>query len=77
MRKLIRPLLAIAMLVFTSGPLATTASAGNKNPEWYLPQNHISQSADVLARVLNGNLTQSSALNSGSQWFSLGSSMAT
>jgi len=67
MRKLIRPLLAIAMLVFTSGPLATTASAGNKNPEWYLPQNHISQSADVLARVLNGNLTQSSALNSGSQ----------
>jgi len=50
-----------------AGAFATPASAGNGNPEWYLPQNRVSASADTMARVLNGSLTQASpSLNSGS-----------
>jgi hypothetical protein len=68
MRRLFGPLaLAAAMSAFTAVPLATTTAAGNGNPAWYLPQNHVSASADTMARVLNGSLTAPSpAINSGS-----------
>jgi hypothetical protein len=47
--------------------LGGTASAagGSGNPEWYLPQNHVSAVGDVLARVLSGRLRQPSPVNAG------------
>src|SRR5260370_191123 len=69
MPRFCRLLLAVSIvLVFTSGPLIRTASANNGNPEWYLPQNHVSFGAEVLARILNGTLTNPSpSINSGSR----------
>jgi hypothetical protein len=69
MPRFCRLLLAVSIvLVFTFGPLITTTSANNGNPEWYLPQNHVSFGADVLARILNGSLNRHSpSINSGSK----------
>lgn len=68
MRQLMRLLAAAAVLVFAGVPNSTPTSAGNGDPEWYLPQNHVSVGADVLARVLNGTSTNPSpSLNTGSR----------
>lgn len=42
-----------------------SAAAGDGNPEWYLPQNHVSAAGDVLAGVLSGRLRQPSPVNAG------------
>jgi hypothetical protein len=47
-----------------SGSVAS-AAGGNGNPEWYLPQNHVSAAGDVLAGVLSGRLRQPSPVNAG------------
>jgi hypothetical protein len=66
--RFIRPLLAIsALVVLSSSPLVIPTAAANSNPEWYLPQNRVSYGADVLARILNGTVTNASpSINSGS-----------
>jgi hypothetical protein len=46
-------------LIPTSEPVMA-AGGGNANPEWYLPQNRVSLSGDVLATVLSGRLTAAS-----------------
>jgi hypothetical protein len=38
------------------GPLTGLAAAGDANPEWYLPQNHVSFGAEAAAGLLNGSL---------------------
>src|SRR5260370_30388681 len=53
--------LAVGML---SGSVAS-AAGGSGNPEWYLPQNHVSAVGDVLAGVLSGRLRQPSPVNAG------------
>jgi hypothetical protein len=59
------PAILIAF-AFAAAPAAGTASSGKANPEWYLPQNHVSLSGDVMARVLNGSLNAPSpSLNAG------------
>jgi hypothetical protein len=47
-----------------SGSVASAAGGGG-NPEWYLPQNHVSAAGEVLAGVLSGRLRQPSPVNAG------------
>jgi hypothetical protein len=44
---------------------AASAAGGGGNPEWYLPQNHVSASGDVLAGVLSGRLRQQTPVHAG------------
>ncbi len=61
-------LVVLTVLATAGTALAHANSADNRNPEWYLPQNHVSFGADVLARILNGTLTKPSpSINSGSR----------
>jgi hypothetical protein len=55
--------MALAAGMF-SGSTAS-AAGGSGNPEWYLPQNHVSAAGDVLAGVLSGRLRQPSPVNRG------------
>lgn len=58
----------MALTVVAAGVLPasiTPAIAGNSNPEWYLPQNHVSAAGEVLAGVLSGRLRQPSPVNAG------------
>ena len=58
----------VAVAVLGAGVISGTvapAAAGNGNPEWYLPKNHVSAAGDVLAGVLSGRLRQPSPVNAG------------
>jgi hypothetical protein len=58
----------LALTVVAAGVLPaiiTPAVAANSNPEWYLPQNHVSAAGEVLAGVLSGRLRQPSPVNAG------------
>jgi hypothetical protein len=57
----------LILLVLVAGGLlaswwapAMASASGGSNPEWYLPQNRVSLSGDVLAGVLSGRLTAAS-----------------
>jgi hypothetical protein len=54
---------ALAAGMFSGGVASAAGSGGN--PEWYLPQNHVSAAGDVLAGVLSGRLRQPSPVNAG------------
>jgi hypothetical protein len=57
----------LVAFAFAAAPAPGTASSDKANPEWYLPQNHVSLSGDVMARVLNGSLNAPSpSINAGS-----------
>src|SRR6266536_3612575 len=59
-------LLALTMVAAGMVPATITpAVAANSNPEWYLPQNHVSAAGEVLAGVLSGQLRQPSPVNAG------------
>jgi hypothetical protein len=58
----------LAVTVVAAGVLPGSiapAVAANSNPEWYLPQNHVSAAGEVLAGVLSGRLRQPSPVNAG------------
>jgi hypothetical protein len=44
---------------------AASAAGGSGNPEWYLPQDHVSAAGDVLAGVLSGRLRPPSPVHAG------------
>jgi hypothetical protein len=65
--RLYRWLSMVAAAALGAGVLSGSAAfaAGSGNPEWYLPQNHVSAAGEVLAGVLSGRLRQTSPVHAG------------
>jgi hypothetical protein len=57
---------AVAVLgVVALSATAPSVAAGSGNPEWYVPNNHVSAAGEVVAGVLSGRLRQPSPVNAG------------